>query len=203
MLVDDLRNDFVLYLVAIKQAFEGGKYSDADGVVLRALFLQGLLYRSILENKLLCDDAVLKGIEEFCGLIERDLPPPVLGGAESLNLILVGSGAGAAVSDSLVFLHEQTNLAFKEIVVGLLSIFQLSILDLSVVLKSEGQLSAKDVENTNYVIGMAEITSINLGKIIERPSGFGDVGFGKAQKFFSDVVRFAGSLRASGLGALS
>lgn len=203
MLIDDLRNDFVLYLVAIKQAFEGGKYSNTDGVVLRALFEQGLLYRLILENASLCDDAVLKGIDEFCGLIERDLPPPVLGGAGSLSLTLIGGGAGAAVPDSLALLHGQANLAFKEVVVGLLTIFQLSILDLSVALKSEGQLSAKDVENTNYVIGMAEITSLNLGKIIEKPSGFGDIGFGKVQKFFADVVGFAGSLRASGLGALS
>lgn len=194
-------DDFVLYLVSIKQAYENGEMSDADCGVLKALFEHGVLYHSLLENETLCNDKTRNSISDFCQLIEEMLPAPEITGDVLLSLELVAGDSNKNKTDSLTpDILARASEAFVEVVIDLMSILQMAILDLSLKLKEANTLSAVDIENTNYVIGMAEITSSNFGAVLNHVGHFENAGYEAMQKFFVDGTRFAASLQQSGLG---
>ena len=196
---NELKENFSLYLFAIKQAFESGKFSHADCETLTALFKHSMLYRSVLDNELICDAHTRARIVEFCKLIEDGLPAPEILASTVLHLALVKGNPHREELSLPSDLRACADKLFRAAGIDLMAIFQISILDLSVKL-SNGPLPAEDVENAHYVMGMAEITAINLGKIIDGEHDFGELNFGNLQKFFVDSTGFAGSLRASGLG---
>ncbi len=197
------KDDFVLYMLAIKQAFENQTFSGEDCGLLRSFFLQGAFYEEILGNKAVCDATTLGGISKFCKMIEENLPAPVINGDVSFNMHLkdVGAMVGAAAAGSLLTpLQRKSEIIFKAVAVNLMSIFQCAILDLTADLNGGKAMSVVDVENVNYVIGMAQITSQNLGNVI---SAEFEGDHQKIQKFLTDAVGFAGSLRRSGMGMMS
>lgn len=188
-----------LYLIAIKQAFESGKFSNADCLVLSTLFEQGLLYQNILNNGLVCDDDVITKITEFCELIEKVLPAPEVAGDIKLELVKSTNNQPGVLDDLLDSLSGTAENIFKAVVFDLITVFQCSILDLSVALKTDHSLTKNDVDNLNYVVGMAEITTMNLGSVIkqvETHDGITRI----VRRFFVDAVRFANELRAGGFG---
>ena len=197
-------NDFVLYLVSIKQAYENGEISNADSTVVKVLFGHGVLYHSLLENETLCTDEIWKNISAFCQLIEGALPAPEITDNVSLSLKLVTRSSKQNTADSLPLdIRVCADQAFAETVIYLMSIFQMAILDLSLKLKDANSLSAVDIENSKYVIGMAEITSCNFGAVLNQVGYFENADYEAMQKFFVDGIRFAASVRQSGLGVIN
>lgn len=199
MQANELKKNFILFLFSIKQAYERSALSDADNVTLRELFKHGMLYRAILENENLDDAGVISKIAAFCKLIEDSLPPPEIVAGDVLHLELMKNKFNLVELILPANISEHADELYRAVIVDLMGVFQISILDLAAKLKSD-TLSAGDVDNTNYVIGMAEITAINYGKILSREHDFGEFNCGKIQKFFADSIGFAGSLRAEGLG---
>ena len=79
--------------------------------------------------------------------------------------------------------------------------FQFAILDISVKLEEKkATLSAADVEDANYVIGMAVVNSGNLEKLIGADAAFWVENKASVTAFISDAKQFAASLKASGYG---
>ncbi|MEM8519047.1 hypothetical protein [Janthinobacterium sp. CAN_S7] len=194
-----LKENYILYLFAIKQAFERNALSVGDSDTLKEIFKHSLLYRAILDVENICDVSVIAKITDFCNLIEDGLPPPEIAVGSVLHLTLVKEYGNLSVLSLPENIRTRAVELFQAVIIELMGVFQLAILDLVVKQKGES-LSVADVDNTNYVIGMAEITAINYGKIIGNEYDFGDFNCGKIQKFFTDSVGFAGSLRAEKLG---
>lgn len=85
--------------------------------------------------------------------------------------------------------------------VKLIEVFQCAILDLAAKLESEkSSMSVEDMENVHYVVGMAQVNSLNLQKIIERGVVYYDANKEKVDNFLVESTRFAASLKVEGFG---
>lgn len=86
----------------------------------------------------------------------------------------------------------------------LIRIFELSIFDLSVKLKNEqGTLSPEDIENTNFVIGMARTNSVCLQKTLALGAAYykaNEANAEKVDRLISEATALAESLKAEGFG---
>lgn len=198
---DELNDFFVLILVSIKQAYEGPEFSEEDRNTLSVMFKQGLVYQSMLNNEALCDAKFVKCIGVFGDLIQQVLPPPEPCDFYAVDLRLAKIElSNNQDQDVLVDAKITVDNIFKAIIINLMSVFQCSILDLSAKLVTEGALTAVDVDNTNYVVGMAQITTANLSALIEQTDIFGEATSENTCKFLFDTVGFASSLKSSDLG---
>lgn len=197
----ELNEFFVLLLVSIKQAYEGPEFSAADGKRLEVMFNQGIIYQAMLENEVLCDKNFVNCIGHFCELIQKALPPPEHCDFHAVDLVLVKTNLPKSLLQD-VLVEAEINAAniFKAIIVNLMIVFQCSIVDLTAKLKTEKALSEVDVDNTNYVVGMAQTSTINLNLLIDEVDIFHESICEKTCKFMFDMVGFASSLKLSGLG---
>lgn len=200
MQFSDLKEDFILTLVSIKQAYEGPEFSEEDRKTLELMFDHGLIYQSMLKNnEVLCDEKFVKCINAFGDLILQVLPPPEPFYAVDLNLVKIGLPKNIG-QDVLVDAQRTSDNIFKTVVINLMSVFQCSIIDLTAKLETEQALSVVDVENTNYVVGMAQLSTANLSALIEKTDIFGETTRENTCKFLFDTVGFASSLKSSDLG---
>lgn len=198
MSINKYKCDFDLYLLAIKQAFESGAFSKDDCAILMGFFQQGLLYRSILDQEILCAGAVLKGIGEFCTLMESNLPAPDMSGEMKAPLDLIPGTAELPVSQELPpGTMRRADQLFRLVVVDLLAIFQVAILSLSRHLSASKDLTSTEVVNTHYVIGMAELSAVNIGDLMEKGFHFGDSNHEHIQQSLMGLMRFAAALKQS------
>lgn len=197
----ELKEFFVLVLVAIKQAYESDEFSEDDRKTLVIMFEQGLVYQSMLNHEVLCDEQFVKCIGAFGALVQQVLPPPESCDFSAVSLALVKASLPTGKEhDVLVDAQVTVDNIFKAILINLMSVFQCSILDLSAKLVTECVLSAVDVDNTNYVVGMAQITTANLSALIEQADISGEATSENTCKFLFDTIGLASSLKLSGLG---
>lgn len=198
-----LKNELILYLMSIKQGAKECGSNEKKKTFLNALFEHSILYGCILDNDVLCSEVALGHISEFFALVENVLPPPVSNDGIDLSLALhygVATDSGWKLPEGSL---ERANAIFSQVVVDLLTILNLATIELSKNLSELGDLSAVDIENTQYVIGMSEITATNFGMVLERCGEFENSSYEKLHAFFSDSTRFTSKLRESGLGFVS
>lgn len=93
--------------------------------------------------------------------------------------------------------------AIKGKVAGLIEVFQCAILDLAAKLEDEkSTMPAEDVENTKYVVGMAQVNSVNLQKVIEQGTAYYEANKVKMDAFIAEATVFAESLKKEGYGVM-
>lgn len=195
----NLQTDFALYLLAIKQAFEHGRYSDSASAQLSEMFQHGILFFHILENPSLCHPDILATIEQFCALVHVNLPPPQ---AElEVTFVLELDARGRIIGGSTLpnGLEAASRKLSNTVLVELITVLQVSILELSAELNTELSVSDEDVDGAKYVVGMAEITSANLEATVATET----LSSRKAERFFADATRFAAALKDRGFGFVS
>jgi hypothetical protein len=203
MLISKFKQELPLYLLSIKQAFESDAFTRADRQTLKALFEHGFLYLSVLDHEELCSEAALKSIVTFGKLIEETLSAPVI--TSEFNFSYLQEPDQEIVGDPVLpdYLRARAETLFRTVVIDLMSIFQLAIFDLSVQLKTTKTMPPEDSLNTQYVIGMAEITAGNFGTIVANVGEFDTNSYLKLQKFFVDATRFAAALKQSRVGTIN
>lgn len=88
--------------------------------------------------------------------------------------------------------------------VEVLKTLQFAIVDLSAIREAEKEvLSAADLENADYVIGMATLTSANLERVLAENDD-GAEGFdGVVEQFVGEARGFANALTRAGIGLAS
>jgi hypothetical protein len=83
----------------------------------------------------------------------------------------------------------------------LIGTFQGAILELSAKLDAEKDLmSPVDVENTNYVAGMASVNAFNLEQVVKQGATYYEANKAKVDRLFAEATGFAEALRAEGYG---
>lgn len=83
----------------------------------------------------------------------------------------------------------------------LIGTFQGAILELSVKLDAEkDSMSPVDVENTNYVSGMASVNAFNLEQVVKQGATYYEANKAKVDRLFTEATEFASALRAEGYG---
>jgi hypothetical protein len=200
MQLKEFKQIFPLALFSIKQAYLSQIFSQNDSNTLKALFWQAKVYQSVLEKQTRFEVNVTQNIFSFFELIQKVLPEP-----QNLNMDIneIGSDhvTGAnQFEDVLTELKYASHNILKAFVLNMLIAFQCSILDLAAKLKSDNGLSQTDIESANYVIGMAEITSINLTSILHQDDLLDMDNYEHTGQFLQKSVHFVESLHSAGLG---
>ncbi len=82
----------------------------------------------------------------------------------------------------------------------LIAVFQLAILELSAKMVAEKEtMSASDVENVNYVVGMASVNSFNLEQVIKHGENYYQANRELVDKLLAEAGVFAESLSVENL----
>lgn len=200
MFINELQQDVTLCLLAIKQAHAGSTLGSADQMALQSMFTHGFLYQSILVYPALCEPGPLANIQHFRSLVQSNLQPPVITGVHDLSLKLSTHGHAPGTESKWAAMNISADKLYRATVVYLASVFQLAIVDLSMRLNMESELSEVDAQDANYVIGMAEITSKNVESLLNTDIPAAEFNHSGIEKFFADATRFGASLRQRGLG---
>lgn len=181
-----------LYLQAIKNSYESGDHSKTDCQVLAALYLQGGLYRRLMEFPALVDSAAKIAIAKFTKLVREAVEAPVISPDTDLSYGLQRrrqfNGNDALPSEFC----ESADQAFKEFMAEFLGGIQADILALAVKAKSGSGAAPGDAD---YVIGMAEVTAQNFGALVAPASETEGRNYAEIDRFFSDGCRFVSSVR--------
>lgn len=83
----------------------------------------------------------------------------------------------------------------------LIEVFQYAILDLAAKQEVEkGTLSTADVDDLNYVVGMAQVNSMNLQQVIEQGAAYYATNKEKVNRLITEATAFANSLKKEGFG---
>lgn len=89
----------------------------------------------------------------------------------------------------------------KNQIASLIEVFQCAILELSAKLEDEkATISARDRESAEYVVGMAQVSSVNLLKVMNQGAAFYEANKEKANRLIAEATAFADSLKAEGYG---
>lgn len=83
----------------------------------------------------------------------------------------------------------------------LIRVFELSIIDLAVKLKNDhGTLSAEDLEDTHYVIGMVRTNAVSLQMALELGDSYYSANTEKVDRLIAEATALAESLKSEGFG---
>ena len=198
-MITEIKNQFPLYLCSIQQTIAGSNPDSADQASLVSSFELGMLLSCILENSPLCNDVFISNVSEFCVFVEQAMLPPDFSDGASFSWDLASHNGKSSDFKLPVESVTQVSKLFKTVLLDLMSGMQMALLDLCVKQKTIADLSALDIENTNYVIGMIEITLMNFGSFIAQ-GGNTFKTHSELHRFFSDTTRFAASLQANRVG---
>lgn len=187
MLTED---DLGACVVAIKQAHDGCNFNEEGRRALRSAFILGKFFEVLMSHPELLDQHAKAGIARFVNLVHECLPPPTINDEDDVAFVLRRQGdVGGADALDTRFTKESRIILFG-FMAAFVSSLQKDLVDLALRAHAAGQ-----TDDSNYVIGMAEITANNFGTLAETSGDLRERDFDAVERFLVDGCRFTAAVR--------